>query len=175
VLTHFPKLNAHLDTTSSSKPHLVLKASHNIGIAIDTPQGLLVPVVKNVQQHSITSLAAEIKRLSALAQSGKLAPDDFKGATIAVSNVGSIGGGVVSPVIVAPMVAIVGVGRARVVPVWVDGDGEERGGHWGGKKEEVLLSWSADHRVLDGATVARCAESVAAVLENVEFMGAVLR
>lgn len=77
-----------------------------------------------------------------------------------------------SPIIVSPMVTIIGVGRAKTVPVFED-DG--KGGERIGKREEVVLSWSADHRVLDGATVARCAESVGAVLENMEIMGVTLR
>ncbi|KAL6249286.1 hypothetical protein RBB50_004349 [Rhinocladiella similis] len=160
----YPKLNAHLDLKSDpAKPQLVLKGSHNFGIAIDTPQGLLVPVVKNVQDHSIVSLAAEIGRLNSLAQAGKLAPADFKGATFTVSNIGSIGGGVVSPVIVGPQVAIVGLGRTRRVPGF---DTNAVGEEIVVKKPELTLSWSADHRILDGATTARCAELAGAFLEN---------
>lgn len=77
-------------------------------MAVNTPQGLLVPV-KDVQNHSISLLAVEIERLSEFAQEGKLGVDGFKGATFAISNIGSIGGGIVSPIIVAPMVGVVGV------------------------------------------------------------------
>lgn len=173
VLQVHPKLNAHLDTaTNTNKPQLILKGAHNFGIAVDTPNGLLVPVVKNVERHSIVSLAAEIDRLSELAKAGKLSPEDFRGATFSVTNVGSIGGGVVSPVIVSPMVAIVGVGRAKKVPVFeTNSDGEEVLT----KRNELVLSWSADHRVLDGATVARCAEAVGSVIENIQSLGVILR
>lgn len=168
-----PKLNAHLDTTTNpTKPQIILKGAHNFGIAVDTPQGLLVPVVRNVERHSIISLTAEIDRISELAKAGKLSPDDYKGATFTLSNVGSIGGGVVSPVIVAPAVAIVGIGRARKVPAFeTNADGEDVVV----KKDELVLSWSADHRVLDGATVARCAEAVGTVIENIQTLGIILR
>ncbi|EXJ76148.1 uncharacterized protein A1O5_00656 [Cladophialophora psammophila CBS 110553] len=173
AFSRFPKLNAHLDTaTNPSKPQLILKSSCNFGIAVDTSQGLLVPVVKDVQQHSIISLAAEIKRLSDLAHAGRLAPEDFKDATFTISNIGSIGGSTVSPVIVAPMVGILGVGRAQHVPVFTtDDQGHERIV----KQEQVVLSWSADHRILDGATVAKAAEVVGALIQNAESLGLALR
>lgn len=169
----YPKLNAHLDVeTNSNKPQLLIKASHNFGIAVDTPQGLLVPVVKDVQNHSIISLAAEINRLSSLAKNGQLGVDDFKGATFTVSNIGSIGGSAVGPVIVSPMVGILGVGRARDIPAFQK---DEQGIDRIVKREEVTLSWSADHRIIDGATLARCAKIVQEVLENVELIGAILK
>ncbi|MCJ1299236.1 hypothetical protein MMC08_002028 [Hypocenomyce scalaris] len=165
----YPKLNAHLDVDSDAKkPRLVLKGGHHFGIAIDTSQGLLVPVVRNVQSRSVVELAAEIVRLSALAKEGRLTPEDFKGATFTVSNVGSIGGGVVSPVIVAPMIGILGVGRTEGVPVFGEDMRVVR-------MEKVVLSWSADHRAVDGATVARCAEAVARWLENVDVLGVALK
>jgi 2-oxoisovalerate dehydrogenase E2 component (dihydrolipoyl transacylase) len=164
-----PRLNAHLDLKSNpSKPQVILRGAHHFGIAVDTPQGLLVPVVKDVQNHSIVSLAAEIGRLSRLAQAGKLTPDDLKGATFTVSNIGSIGGGVVAPVIVGPQVAIVGLGKTK----WVAGfEINSAGEEVVVKKPELALSWSADHRVLDGATIARCAEMVGALLENTGALG----
>ena len=198
----FPKLNAHLidsttttTNTAPAPPHLLLKASHNFGIAVDTPGGLLVPVIKNVQNHSILSLAAEITRLSALAQSNGLKPADFTGATFTISNVGSIGGnngnigspaGAIAPIIVPPMVAILGVGRVHSVPTFKfqqqqktkannaqQGDQEER--VVVKRQEQVVLSWSADHRVLDGATVAKAANLVAGLLGDVDLLGLMLR
>ncbi|KAF2094648.1 hypothetical protein NA57DRAFT_68653 [Rhizodiscina lignyota] len=163
ALSEHPHLNAHLDTSDPSKPKMNHRASHNIGIAVDSPSGLLVPVIRNVQSHSIASIAAEIVRLSTLAQSGKLAPKDFEGATFTVSNVGSIGGGVVSPVIVSPQVAILGVGRARAVPAFGEAGEVVR-------REECIFSWAADHRVVDGAGVARCADRVRGLLEGLEEM-----
>ncbi|RFU28943.1 hypothetical protein B7463_g7389, partial [Scytalidium lignicola] len=170
----FPQINAHLDVeTNPNKPTLHHYSSHNFGLAVDTPQGLLVPVIRNVQDHSILTLAEEINRVSKLAKDGKLTPEDFKGATFTMSNIGSIGGGVVSPVIVAPMVGILGVGRMRTVPVLQSHDREGEGS-WG-SREEVVLSWSADHRVLDGATVARCAELVGGLLRDGDLIGLSLR
>lgn len=160
----FPLLNSHLDTTSNlSKPQIVLKGSHNIGVAVDSPSGLLVPVIKNVQNHSIASLAQEITRLATLARNGKLSSADLNGATFTVSNIGSIGGTAVAPVIVGPQVGIVGIGKARLVPAF-DESGELV------KKEECVFSWSADHRVVDGAYVARAAEEVRKCVEGVEGM-----
>jgi len=168
-LTAFPSLNAHLDTeTDPSKPKLVHRAAHNLGIAVDSPQGLIVPVIKNVQSHSIMSLAAEIQRLSSLARQNKLSTSDLSGGTFTISNIGSIGGHVVAPVIVSPQVAIVGVGKAKPVPAF-----NENGDVV--KKEECVFSWSADHRVVDGATVARCAEMVRGYLEGLERMMIKLR
>jgi 2-oxoisovalerate dehydrogenase E2 component (dihydrolipoyl transacylase) len=164
ALQQYPLLNAHLDTTTNpNKPQMLVKGQHNIGIAIDSPSGLLVPVIKNVQNHSIESLAAEITRLGNLARAGKLSNADLSGATITLSNIGSIGGTAVAPVIVSPQVAILGIGRARAVPAFGE-NGEIV------RKEEAVFSWSADHRVIDGAMAARCAEAVRAYLENVESM-----
>ncbi|KAL8946154.1 MAG: hypothetical protein Q9222_007412, partial [Ikaeria aurantiellina] len=148
---------------------------HNIGIAIDTPQGLIVPNIKAVNTLSILDIAAEISRLRSLALEGKLTPADLTGGTITVSNIGSIGGGYVSPVIVQNEVAILGLGKRRVVPAFADdedGDGGDRQG--AGKagrgrlvrKEVMSFSWSADHRVVDGATVARCSEVLRGFVEG---------
>ncbi|KAK5047522.1 hypothetical protein LTR84_006619 [Exophiala bonariae] len=173
VFTKFPKLNSHMDASDPSTPRLTLKGSHNFGIAIDTPQGLLVPVIKNVQNHSVLSLAAEVKRISEIARAGKLRPEDFQGATFTVSNIGSVGAGcqVVSPVIVSPMVGILGMGRMSDVPVFrKDDDGIERLV----KEQQVILSWSADHRIIDGATVAKAADMLAALLSRPESLGLIL-
>lgn len=164
TLQQFPFLNAHLDTTTNpTKPQLLIKGSHNIGVAVDSPSGLLVPVIKNVQNHSIASLAQEITRLADLARTGKLTSADLSGATFTLSNIGSIGGSAVAPVIVTPQVGILGVGRAKVVPAFGE-NGELV------KREECVFSWSADHRVIDGAYVARAAEEVRKSIEGVESM-----
>lgn len=163
-----PLLNASLDTKDPKKPELTYRGSHNFGIAIDTPSGLLVPVVKNVQDLSISEIAAKMRQLSQSARNNKLAPGDFSGATFTVSNIGSVGGGVVSPVISEPQVAIVGVGRSRAVPAFDENDELI-------KREELVLSWSADHRVVDGAECARCAERVKTLLEDPASMLVELR
>ncbi|KAL2681407.1 hypothetical protein Neosp_009018 [[Neocosmospora] mangrovei] len=168
AVTKYPTLNSSLVHEAGAKPQLALKGSHNIGIAMDTPKGLVVPVIKNVQGHSIISLAAEIERLSALAREGRLSPDSMKGATMLVSNIGSIGGQVVAPIIMSPMVMILAIGRSQKVPAFKTG---EDGTKQLVEKEQAVFSWSADHRVLDGATVARCAEEMAFWLENVNMMG----
>jgi 2-oxoisovalerate dehydrogenase E2 component (dihydrolipoyl transacylase) len=164
ALQQYPLLNAHLDTTTNpDKPQVLVKGSHNIGVAIDSPAGLLVPVIRDVQSHSIESLSAEIARLSNLARAGKLTSADLSGATFTLSNIGSIGGTAVAPVIVTPQVGILGIGRSRVVPAFGE-HGELV------KKDECVFSWSADHRVIDGAMAARCAEAVRGLLENAESM-----
>jgi 2-oxoisovalerate dehydrogenase E2 component (dihydrolipoyl transacylase) len=145
-----------------------MRSNHNIGVAIDTPSGLLVPNIKNVQARSVLDIATELSRLSATARAGKLTPADLSGGTITISNIGSIGGTYVAPVIVPTEVAILGVGKARTVPVF-DSEGRVVRG------EKMTFSWSADHRVVDGATMARMAEKVRGYLETPEKMMLVLR
>lgn len=159
AMTDFPILNARLNTSNPDKPQIAMRGAHNVGVAVDTPQGLIVPVIKGANELSIAEIAVEINRLSSLAKDGKLSAADLTGGTFTVSNVGSIGGTVVSPVIVEGQVAILGVGKARIVPAF-DVDGVLV------KRQECVLSWSADHRVVDGATVARAAEVVRMLLEQ---------
>lgn len=159
ALNKHPLLNARIDTTSD-RPQLNMRANHNIGIAMDTPNGLLVPVIKSVNARSILSIASEIARLGQLGQAGKLSNADLSGGTITVSNIGSIGGETVGPVIVEGQLAILGVGKVKAVPVFAE-DGETLI-----KAEMVGMSWSADHRVVDGATMARMASVVQGYLEE---------
>lgn len=163
ALTEFPILNSKIDTSDPNKPKLVMRAKHNIGIAMDTPTGLIVPNIKDVANRSIFDIAAEIARLGALGQSGKLTPADLSGGTITVSNIGSIGGTYVAPVIVPTEVAILGVGRSRAVPTFDDAGQVTRG-------EITNFSWSADHRVIDGATMARMGSRVRDLIESPELM-----
>ncbi|KAJ5388014.1 hypothetical protein N7509_010555 [Penicillium cosmopolitanum] len=163
ALNEFPILNARVDTTDAAKPKLVMRAKHNIGIAMDTPNGLIVPNIKDVANRSIYDIAAEISRLSALGKEGKLTPADLNGGTITVSNIGNIGGTYVAPVIVPTEVAILGVGRTRTVPVFDEQGQVARG-------EQVNFSWSADHRVIDGATMARMGNLVRNFIEAPELM-----
>lgn len=162
ALDNYPLLNSRLDL-SGEIPQLVMRPQHNIGIAMDTPVGLLVPNIKNVRTLSILEIAAELKRLKAAGAEGKLTPADLQGGTITVSNIGNIGGTVVAPVIVASEVAILGMGRARIVPAF-DAAGTVI------PKTIANLSWSADHRVVDGATLARMAAMVKAFVEEPELM-----
>jgi 2-oxoisovalerate dehydrogenase E2 component (dihydrolipoyl transacylase) len=161
ALYKYPILNAKLDTASNpQKPQLLMRSVHNIGIAMDTPGGLVVPVIQNVGARSIYSIAEEIARLAELGQRGKLSTADFSGGTITISNIGSIGGDVVAPIIVDGQLAIMGMGKVKAVPVFAkDGITVE-------KAEIMGVSWSADHRVVDGATMARAAKVVQSLLEE---------
>jgi 2-oxoisovalerate dehydrogenase E2 component (dihydrolipoyl transacylase) len=161
-------LNAALEISDPKKPVLRYHGSHNFGIAVDTPAGLVVPVLRNVQNMSIAEIASGMRNLSDSARKNKLAPADFVGATFTLSNIGSVGGGVVAPVISEPQVAILGVGRSKVVPAF-----DEQGQLV--RREELVFSWSADHRVVDGAECARCAERVKDLLEEPSLMMMALR
>jgi len=173
----YPLLNSTLSTPSSSsfpssssindvlsQTAITTHQSHSFGIAVATPSGLLVPVLRSVETQSITDIARSIASLSQRAKANQLTMSDLKGASFTISNIGSLTrsdsvGGVVAPVIVSPQVGIVGIGRSRVVP-WFDDKGIL------GKREELVLSWSADHRVVDGAEVARLGDRVAEILEG---------
>lgn len=169
ALEEFPLLNARVDTgTGENTPKLVMREKHNIGVAMDTPQGLLVPNIKDVSARSILDIALEVSRLQALAKHGKLSVTDLTGGTVTVSNVGSIGGTYVAPVLVQSEVAILGIGKARIVPAFDDHDRVV-------KKEIMNFSWSADHRVVDGATMARMAERVRVFVEEPALMMTRLR
>jgi 2-oxoisovalerate dehydrogenase E2 component (dihydrolipoyl transacylase) len=164
ALNQYPMLNARVDIDpKTSKPCLVHRSQHNIGIAMDTAGGLVVPVIKNVASLNILTIAAELSRLQALASQGKLKPADFQGGTITVSNIGNVGGTYVSPVIVEREVAIMGIGRMRTVPAFDENDNVV-------KKQITNFSWSADHRVIDGATMARAAEVVRQIVEEPDLM-----
>ncbi|OBT87072.1 hypothetical protein VE02_05000 [Pseudogymnoascus sp. 03VT05] len=163
AIGRYPILNARVDVGADSKPSLVMRAQHNIGIAMDTPQGLLVPVIKNANALSILSIASELARLQALAKAGKLATADLTGGTITLSNIGNIGGTYVAPVIVEKEVAILGIGKRRTIPAFGEGGEVVR-------KEVMNFSWSADHRVVDGATMAKAAEVVRGFVEEPDMM-----
>ncbi|KAJ9652113.1 hypothetical protein H2198_008641 [Neophaeococcomyces mojaviensis] len=164
ALNKYPTLNARLDTSDAAKPRLLLRTNHNIGIAMDTPAGLLVPVIKSVNARSITSIAHEIQKLAELGAAGKLSNENLSGGTITVSNIGNIGGGVLAPVIVEGQLAIMGMGKIKATPVFgADGVSIERA-------DMLSTSWSADHRVIDGATMARMAKVVQDYLEHPETM-----
>ncbi|KAH6608701.1 2-oxoisovalerate dehydrogenase e2 component dihydrolipoyl transacylase [Trichoderma cornu-damae] len=164
ALYQFPILNSRVEMDpATNKPSLIMRSQHNIGVAMDTPQGLLVPVIKDVGSMNILSIAAELGRLQGLAVQGKLTPNDFSGGTITVSNIGNIGGTYLSPVIVEREVAILGVGRMRTVPAFDENDQVV-------KRHVTNFSWSADHRVVDGATLARAAEVIRSVVEEPDVM-----
>ena len=160
TLSEFPLLNARFDTGSSStEPLLHLRSQSNISVAIDTPSGLLVPNIKDVASLSINAISTEISRLQEAGRDGQITATDLSGGTITVSNIGSIGGMYVSPLIVEGQVAIVGIGREKEVPRF-DEEGRVA------RKRMCAFSWGADHRVLDGAYVARAAERLRMLLEE---------
>ncbi|KAM0522283.1 hypothetical protein ACHAPE_001871 [Trichoderma viride] len=164
ALYQFPILNSRVEIdAATNKPSVIMRSQHNIGVAMDTPQGLLVPVIKDVGSQNILSIATELVRLQNLAVQGKLTPNDFSGGTITVSNIGNIGGTYLSPVIVEREVAILGIGRMRAVPAFDDKDNVV-------KKHITNFSWSADHRVVDGATMARAAEVIRRIVEEPDVM-----
>ena len=142
ALKRFPNFNASLDGEN-----LVLKRYYHIGFAADTPQGLVVPVIRNADQKGIVEIAREMSELAALAREGKLKPDQMQGGTFSISSLGGIGGTYFTPIINAPEVAILGVCRSEMRPRWNGREFEPR------LMLPLSLSW--DHRVIDGAEAAR--------------------
>ncbi|GAA6226277.1 lipoamide acyltransferase component of branched-chain alpha-keto acid dehydrogenase complex, mitochondrial [Lates japonicus] len=155
-LLHFPILNASVDEGCQN---ITYKASHNIGLAMDTNQGLLVPNVKNVQLLSVFEIAQELNRLQALGSAGQLGTSDLTGGTFTLSNIGSIGGTYAKPVILPPEVAIGALGKIQVLPRFGAG-GQVIPVHI------MKVSWSADHRIIDGATMCRFSNLWREYLEN---------
>jgi len=145
ALTQFPVLNSQVNADCTE---ITYKARHNIGMAVDSKVGLLVPNVKDVQDKSILEVAAEITRLTNAARSGRVAPADLKDGTISISNIGALGGTVATPIINKPEVAIVALGKLQTLPRFnAKGEVEAR--------QIMQVSWSGDHRVIDGGTIAR--------------------
>ena len=153
ALKKFPEFNSSLDGDN-----LVLKKYFNIAFAADTPNGLVVPVIKNVDQKTVSQLAAECGELAKKARDGKLAPADMQGACFTISSVGGIGGTYFSPIVNAPEVAILGVSKSSMKPVW---NGKEFV-----PRLIVPLSLSADHRVIDGALATRFNAYIATLLAD---------
>ncbi len=155
ALDHFPRFNASLDMNAGE---IIYKDFINIGVAVDTDRGLLVPVVKNVESKSILEIAGELGDLAKRARSKKISPDEMKGGSFIVSNLGGIGGTQFTPLIYPPQVAILGVSRASTEPVWQDGEFVPR--------QILPLSLSYDHRIIDGADGARFLRWICSVLEH---------
>ncbi|WP_194724851.1 dihydrolipoyllysine-residue acetyltransferase [Noviherbaspirillum malthae] len=153
ALKKFPAFNSSLDEKGEN---LILKKFYNIGFAADTPNGLVVPVIKNADTKSISQIAQEMGDLSAQARDGKLKPADMQGATFTISSLGGIGGTAFTPIINAPEVAILGLSKSAIKPVW---DGKQFA-----PRLMLPLSLSYDHRVIDGAMGARFAAYLAEVL-----------
>ncbi|MBV9250626.1 MAG: dihydrolipoyllysine-residue acetyltransferase [Acetobacteraceae bacterium] len=156
ALKQFPEFNASL---TPEKDALILKKYYHIGIAVDTPDGLVVPVLRDVDRKGITDLSQEMGAISKRAREGKLGATDMQGAGFTISSLGGIGGTAFTPIVNAPEVAILGVVRSKMAPVW---NGTEF-------KPRLMLpvSLSYDHRVIDGALAARFARYLCHVLEDV--------
>jgi pyruvate dehydrogenase E2 component (dihydrolipoamide acetyltransferase) len=155
ALKKFPQFNASLDETGAN---LILKQYYNIGFAADTPNGLVVPVVKDADKKTISQIATEMGELSAQARDGKLSPANMQGATFTISSLGGIGGTAFTPIINAPELAILGLSKSAIKPVW-DGEAFQ-------PRLMLPLSLSYDHRVIDGAGAARFAAYLADVLAD---------
>ncbi|XP_037288427.2 dihydrolipoamide branched chain transacylase E2 [Rhipicephalus microplus] len=144
-LFEYPILNAYVD---DKVENITIKGAHNVGIAMDTPHGLVVPVVKNVESKNIMEIAADLNRLQNSGAAGQLQQEDLSGATITLSNIGAVGGTYAKPVIARPMVCIGAIGTIQKLPRF-DADDNLIKAHI------MQVSWSADHRVIDGATMSR--------------------
>jgi pyruvate dehydrogenase E2 component (dihydrolipoamide acetyltransferase) len=155
ALQAFPDVNASLDGDE-----LVRKRYYNIGFAADTPGGLVVPVIRGADAKGLTEIAVELSELSGKAREGKLSADEMRGASFTISSLGGIGGTSFTPIINAPEVAILGVSRAAIKPVW-DGAAFQ-------PRLMVPLSLSYDHRVIDGASAARFVVHLVGVLSDLK-------
>lgn len=170
ALSHYPLMNAKLigniEDVNSIK--ITYRSSHNIGIAMDTPQGLIVPNIKNVQDKTIFEIASEIHRLSELGKKNAIPMADLKDGTITLSNIGTIGGTYANPVIVSSEMAIVALGRMQKLPRFDAQDNIVA-------KQIMPVSWSADHRIIDGATIARFGNHWKNLIENPALLASELR
>jgi pyruvate dehydrogenase E2 component (dihydrolipoamide acetyltransferase) len=157
ALKRFPDFNSSIDTTSSE---IVRKKYINIGVAVDTENGLLVPVIKNADQKSVIELAKELGDLAAKARARKLSPDDMSGGNFSISNLGGIGGTGFTPIVNPPDVGILGVSRGSMEPVWNPESNSFE------PKTMMPLSVSYDHRLIDGAGAARFLRWICEAIEE---------
>ncbi len=155
ALKVFPQFNASIDM---SKEEIVYKQYINIGVAVDTDRGLLVPVIRDVDKKNIVELAAELSQASRKARDKKLSPADMEGGTFTITNLGGIGGTGFSPIVNHPEVAILGLSRSSMEPLWLNGKFEPR--------QVLPLSLSYDHRLIDGADAARFLRWIAEAFEQ---------
>lgn len=159
ALVKFPQFNSSIDV---NKKEIVLKKYFNIGIAVDTDRGLLVPVIKNTDKKTITEISAELNSLAEKARTKKITPDEMDGGNFTISNLGGIGGTHFNPIVYSPQVAILGVSRGSKEAVYMDGIFEPR--------LMLPLSLTYDHRIIDGADAARFLRWIAEALENPMMM-----
>ena len=155
ALKKYPRFNSSLDATGEN---LIFKKYYNVGIAVDTPDGLVVPVVQNVDRKSLVEIAQELGEISIKAREKKLKPSDMQGGSITISSLGGIGGTKFTPIVNLPEVAILGVSRSKMQPVWNGKEFEPR--------MILPLSLSYDHRVIDGADGARFTTFLSRVLSD---------
>jgi pyruvate dehydrogenase E2 component (dihydrolipoamide acetyltransferase) len=155
ALKVFPQFNASVDAAGEA---IVYKKYINVGIAVDTPNGLLVPVLRNVDQKNLIQLSVEIQQLADKAKDRKLSLDDMSGGSMSISNLGGIGGTAFTPIVNWPEVAILGISRGAYEPVWNGTTFEPR--------QMLPLSLSYDHRLIDGADAIRFLRWVVEALEN---------
>ena len=156
ALRQFPKFNASIDMENEE---MILKKYVNIGVAVDTEDGLLVPVIRNVDQKTIIEISKEITELAEKARNGKLKAEEMKGGNFTISNLGGIGGTNFTPIVYHPQVGILGVSRAKKQPVYIDGDNFEA-------RDILPLSLSYDHRLIDGAEGVRFLNWISRALED---------
>jgi 2-oxoisovalerate dehydrogenase E2 component (dihydrolipoyl transacylase) len=161
-LLKYPVLNSRV-TFENNIPALVSRPIHNIGVAMDTPNGLIVPNIKDVGRLSIVQIGQELNRLQQLGATGKLSAADLKDGTITLSNIGTVGGTYLGPVIVESEVAIGGLGKARTLPRYDSNMNLV-------PKTILNTSWSGDHRVIDGVTMAKMVAQWKAYVEQPEKM-----
>ncbi len=160
ALSDFPVLNSSLDEVNSE---IIRKRYYNLGMAVATDAGLVVPVLRDVDQRTIMELAAEINRLAEVAKAGKLTPEELKGGTFSITNIGSLGGLFSFPIINVPEAAILGVHSIKKRPVVLEDDSIEA-------RQMLYLSLSFDHRLVDGAEASMFTSRVIDLLENPEVM-----
>jgi len=159
AMREFPEFCASLDETGQN---LILKKYYNIGVAVDTPGGLVVPVIRDVDKKGVFQIAGELMAISQKARDGKLGPADMSGGCFTISSLGGIGGTAFTPIINAPEVAILGLSRSKMAPVWNGSEFEPR--------LMLPLSLSYDHRVIDGALGARFIVRLGQMLTALEGM-----
>ncbi len=158
-LKAFPRFNSSLDATGEN---LILKKYFNIGVAVDTPNGLVVPIIREADQKSLVEISQEIRDLAVKARDKKLKPSDMQGGCFTISSLGGIGGTKFTPIVNAPEVAILGVSRSKMQPVWNGTEFEPR--------LVLPLSLSYDHRVIDGADGARFTTHLSKMLSDIRRM-----
>jgi pyruvate dehydrogenase E2 component (dihydrolipoamide acetyltransferase) len=159
ALKEYPEFNASL---SPDKDALILKRYYHLGIAVDTPEGLVVPVIKDVDRKGILELSQELSAVSQKMREGNISPNDIQGATFSISSLGGIGGTNFTPIVNAPELAILGIVRAATKPVW-DGKAFQ-------PRLMLPLCLSYDHRVIDGALAARFTRRLADILADIRAL-----